>query len=79
MISVERVGRLSGIIEVSVWQTKVGAESQYDQRYWPLLDKLEYAQASKIKLPLLQHRYVEIHGRLRILLGQWLNESPDKL
>ena len=79
MINVVRVGRLSGIIEVSVWQAKVSADIQHDQRYWKVLDKLEYAQAVRIKLPLLQHRYVEIHGRLRILLGQWLNESPDQL
>ena len=74
-----RVERLLDSIDVTVWQAKVGAEANNDQRYWSVLDKLEQTQASRIKQPLLQHRYVEIHGRLRILLGQWLNESPDRL
>jgi len=79
VISVVRVGQLSDSIEVTVYKAKVSTDSQHDQPYWNLLDKLEQAQASRIKQPLLQHRYVEIHGRLRILLGQWLNESPDQL
>jgi len=70
---------LSDIIEVRVWQAEVSTQTQDNQRYWSLLDKLDKAQALRIKQPLLQHRYVEIHGRLRGLLGQWLNESPDKL
>ena len=70
---------MSDTIEVTVFQAKVCTETLYDQRYWAVLDKLEQTQASRIKQPLLQHRYVEIHGRLRILLGQWLNESPDLL
>ena len=70
---------MSDIIEVTVFQAMVCAETHHDQRYWTVLDQLEYAKASRIKQPLLQHRYVEIHGRLRILLGQWLNESPDQL
>ena len=79
MISVVRVRQLSDIIEVTVFQAMVCAETHHDQRYWTVLDQLEYAKASRIKQPLLQHRYVEIHGRLRFLLGQWLNESPDQL
>ncbi len=79
MINVVRVGRLSDIIEVRVWQATVSAKTQDDQRYWRLLDKLEHAQALRFKQPLLQHRYVDIHGRLRVLLGQWLNESPEQL
>lgn len=70
---------MSDSIEVTVYQAKVSTDSQYDQRYWNLLDELEHAQASRIKQPSLQHRYVEIHGRLRILLGQCLNESPEQL
>lgn len=70
---------MSDSIEVRVWQAKVNVKTQDDQRYWSLLDKLEHAQASRIKHPLLQHRYVDIHGRLRVLLGQWLNESPEQL
>ena len=79
MINVVRVGRLSNTIEVRVWQTKISAETQYDQRYWKLLDSAEQVQAARFKQPLLQHRYIEIHGRLRILLGQWLNELPNQL
>ena len=79
MINVARVNRLLDSIDVTVWQAKVGAEAHNDQRYLNVLDKLEYVQALRIKQPLLQHRYIEIHGRLRILLGQWLNESPDQL
>ena len=79
MISVVRVGQLSDTIEVTVYQAKVSADSQHDQHFWRLLDKLEHAQASRIKQPLLKHRYVDIHGRLRVLLGQWLNASPEQL
>ena len=70
---------MSNTIEVRVWQTKINAETQYDQRYWKLLDSAEQVQAARFKQPLLQHRYIEIHGRLRILLGQWLNELPNQL
>jgi len=66
-------------IEVSVWQAKVSNDTQNDQHYWRVLDEQEFAQASRFKQSLLQHRYLEIHGRLRILLGQWLNESPEQI
>ena len=79
MINAARVGRFLDTIEVSVWQAKISSDSRHDQHYWHVLDKHELAQASRLKQPLLQHRYVEIHGRLRILLGQWLNESPEQI
>jgi 4'-phosphopantetheinyl transferase len=70
---------LLGGNEVEVWHGKVAAEDAHYQAYWHVLDEAEQTQARKFKNALLHKRYVEIHGRLRNLLAQRLNQSPEKI
>lgn len=67
------------INEVEIWYGKVSAEDMHYQAHWRVLDEAEQTQARKFKNALLHQRYVEIHGRLRRLLAQILNQSPEKL
>jgi 4'-phosphopantetheinyl transferase len=64
---------------VEIWHGKVTAEDAHYQAYWRVLDEAEQTQAGKFKNVLLHKRYVEIHGRLRNLLAQRLNQSPEKI
>lgn len=47
--------------------------------YWRLLDADERRRALGIQHPLRQQRYVESHGRLRILLGEAVQAAPASL
>ncbi len=62
-----------------IWHGKVTAEDSHYLAYWRVLDEAEQTQAGKFKNALLHKRYVEIHGRLRNLLAQRLNQSPEKI
>ena len=64
---------------VEIWHGKVAAEDANYQAYWYVLDEAEQTQAGKFKIALLHKRYVEIHGRLRNLLAQKLNQPPEKI
>ena len=68
-----------GSNEVEIWYGKVTTEEAHYQAYWRVLDETEQTQARKFKNELLHKRYVEIHGRLRNLLAQTLNQSPEKI
>lgn len=65
--------------DLELWHGKVGAGDAHYQAYWRVLDADELAHAGKINNPLLHKRYVEIHGRLRNLLAQTLNEPPEQI
>lgn len=47
--------------------------------YWRLLDADERRRALGIQHPARQHRYVESHGRLRMLLGEAVQADPASL
>jgi len=64
---------------VEIWHGKVTTEDAHYQAYWRVLDEAEQTQARKFKNSLLHKRYVEIHGRLRNLLAQTLNQSPENI
>jgi 4'-phosphopantetheinyl transferase len=64
---------------VEIWHGKVTAEDAQYQAYWRVLDEAEQTQARKFKNELLHKRYVEIHGRLRNVLAQMLNQPPAKI
>ena len=64
---------------VEIWHGKVTAGDAHYQAYWRVLDAAEQTQAGKFKNALLHKRYVEVHGRLRNLLAQMLNQPPEKL
>jgi 4'-phosphopantetheinyl transferase len=64
---------------IQIWHGNISAEDVHYQSYWRILDADEQAHAGKIKIDLLHKRYVDVHGRLRSLLAQTLNESPEKI
>jgi 4'-phosphopantetheinyl transferase len=64
---------------IDIWHGNVANEDQHSQRYWCMLDKIEQAHAGKMKNPVLRNRYIGIHGRLRELLGQILNQAPEQI
>lgn len=70
---------MSGSNEIEIWHGKVTAEDAHYQAYWRVLDEAEQTQAQQFKNALHHKRYVEVHGQLRNLLAQMLNQSPEKL
>jgi 4'-phosphopantetheinyl transferase len=64
---------------IQIWHGNIAAEVADYQNYWCVLDAAEQAHAGKITNDLLHKRYVEVHGRLRNILAQTLNESPEKI
>ncbi len=61
---------------VDIRQGLISTEERYYQRYRSLLDETEQAHADRIRNPVLHRRYVEVHGRTRLLLADYLHESP---
>lgn len=64
---------------IQIWHGDIAAEDAYYENYWRVLDEAEQAHAVRIKNDLLRKRYVEVHGRLRNVLAQILNEPPGKI
>jgi 4'-phosphopantetheinyl transferase len=64
---------------LEIWHGNIATEDALYQSYWRILDASEQARAEKFKNDLLRNRYVMVHGRLRNLLAQTLNESPEKI
>lgn len=64
---------------IQIWHGNIAAENAHYQSYRRILDAAEQAHAEKIKNDLLHKRYVEVHGRLRNILAQTLNEPPEKI
>ncbi len=64
---------------IQIWHGNIAADNAHYQNYWRVLDAVERAHAEKIKNDLLHKRYVEVHGRLRNILAQTLNEPPEQI
>ncbi|MDP3589874.1 MAG: 4'-phosphopantetheinyl transferase superfamily protein [Methylobacter sp.] len=64
---------------IQIWHGNISSEDADYPNYWRVLDADEQARAGKFKNDLLRKRFVEVHGRLRKLLAQILNESPEKI
>ena len=64
---------------IDIWYGDAVDEAQHYQRYWKILDAVERANSAKFINPLLQKRYVLIHGRLRILLAEYAQRAPENL
>jgi 4'-phosphopantetheinyl transferase len=64
---------------IEIWQGKVTVEDAHYQACWRVLNEAEQIQAGKFKNALLHKRYVEIHGRLRMLLAQRLSQSLERI
>jgi 4'-phosphopantetheinyl transferase len=64
---------------ISLWQGEITATEADYPHYWRILDQAEQHQANAFKNEQLRRRYVEIHARLRILLGNAVNANPEQL
>jgi len=64
---------------IQIWHGTIAAEEAHYQSYWRILNTAEQTRAGKFKSDLLRKRYVEVHGQLRNILAQTLNELPEKL
>ncbi|MDO9271139.1 MAG: 4'-phosphopantetheinyl transferase superfamily protein [Methylobacter sp.] len=64
---------------IQIWHGNIAADNAHYQNYWRVLDAAEQAHAEKIKNDLLHRRYVEVHGRLRNILAQTLNQPPEQI
>lgn len=64
---------------IQIWHGKIAADDVNYQNYWRVLGAAEQAHAEKMKNDVLRKRYIEVHGRLRNLLAQILNEPPEKI
>jgi 4'-phosphopantetheinyl transferase len=62
---------------IQIWHGNIAADDDHYRSYWPVLDADEQAHAERMKNDLLHKRYVEVHGRLRNVLAQMLNEPPE--
>lgn len=62
-----------------LWYGKLTVTASDYPHFWPLLDKSERAHAEKLASPLLQQRYVEVHGHLRNILSRYLAQPPEKI
>ncbi len=66
----------------TLWQGDYGnwetLEADYPQ-FWSILDKSEQDYASAMKNDRLRRNYVEVHARLRTLLGEAVNVAPERL
>lgn len=74
-----RVGLLLDNNEVVIWHGHLATKNVNYQEYWRILAETEKTHAAKIKNNLLQMRYVEVHGRVRSLLGQTIGQLPEKI
>lgn len=64
---------------VIIWHGDIAAEHAHYQNYWRVLDVAEQAHAGKFSRDVLRKRYVVVRGRLRHVLGQTLNQPPEKI
>ncbi|WP_411728529.1 4'-phosphopantetheinyl transferase family protein [Methyloglobulus sp.] len=64
---------------IKLWQGDCETTEVNYLHYWRILDPTEQQHVSTIKNEQLHRRYVEIHARLRILLGHVVNAMPEQL
>lgn len=64
---------------INLWQGDVTATEAEHPQYWRILDATEQHHANGFKNGKLRGRYVEIHARLRIVLGNAINAAPEQL
>ncbi|MGR9013211.1 MAG: 4'-phosphopantetheinyl transferase family protein, partial [Gammaproteobacteria bacterium] len=71
--------QMNNIDTVQIWHGAIAADDEHYQHYWRVLDATEQAQAEKFKIDLLRKRYVAVHGCLRNVLSQALNQAAEKI
>jgi len=64
---------------IQIWHGNIAADDADYLSYWRILDEAEQAHAERMKNGLLRKRYVEVHGRLRNILAQTLDQPPERI
>lgn len=64
---------------IGFWHGQLSDDEELSDAYLPLLDADELARLSTLSNPLVRQRYIEVRGRLRMLLGEAVLQAPDQL
>lgn len=64
---------------INVWYGRIKTQDDDYSRYWQMLDTNEQHYAQALKNDVIRKRYVAVHGQLKILLTQILNQSSDSI
>ncbi|MFU8788483.1 MAG: 4'-phosphopantetheinyl transferase family protein [Methylobacter sp.] len=64
---------------IELWHHTIAIDDADYPRYWHSLDAVEQGHAAKMGTDALRKRYVIVHGRLRRVLADILNEPPEKI
>ena len=64
---------------VNLWQGELCPNPGTNDRYWQWLDEREKKRAESFGNESLRRHYVEVRGRLRLTLAQWLNALPEEI
>ena len=64
---------------IELWHDTIAVDDADYPHYWRLLDAAEQAHAERMRTDALRKRYVIVHGRLRRVLSDILNEAPEKI
>jgi len=64
---------------VDVWHGDILPEALEEQNYYCLLNKTEKEKAASFIRPELQQKYINTRGRLRQVLGSYLNIKPQQI
>lgn len=66
-------------VTLRLWHRKFAADDTEYQRHWQILAADELTRAAAINNERLHKRYVIVHGLLRTILSETVNEPPKKL
>lgn len=64
---------------IDVWLEQLTVTDEEHRYYWSLLDKNEQDKASRFVQAMHGRRYVVSHGKLRLILSEYLVMPPEKI
>lgn len=64
---------------IDVWLEQLTVTDEEHRYYWSLLDKNEQDKASRFVQAMHGRRYVVSHGKLRLILSEYLGMPPEKI
>lgn len=64
---------------IDLWLEELGVTAEEYRHYWPLLDNNEQDKALRFVQTTHGRRYVASHGKLRLILAEYLNIPPAKI
>ncbi len=64
---------------VNLWLGELNPCVEYQQSYFQWLDEEEKRHVAALHNDAVRSRYVQVHGQLRLILGELVNEQPEKL